>query len=1111
VRHPGAPAPRPKPRGELAELSAQLQALCTSGGRQRAELLAARRDAFRRVLSCMTAGMDMSPLFPVMTSCANLSQDDLALKKALHLYLAHYAPAAPDLALLAVSQLQRDCADQDPTVRGLALRCLCSLRVPNLIEYLVAPLEAGLSDRHPYVRRTAVLGVLKLHRLLPAAGPAAPLAASTALVARVRALLAPDSAASEDAQVVANALHVVLATEGAANLRRDRALVYALVNRMRDFSEWAQCAVLELVAHYVPEGGADEVYALLGALEDRMSHVNSAVAIAAVKAFLHLTLEMPATHQQVLERVREPLKTLLGRDDPATAYAVLCHARLLVRRAPFVFERDHPAFYWRAHDPWYVRQAKAEALAALATPGNAYDIVAELSEYVRTARGGGGGGRGGGGGQGARAYAAREAVKAIGRVALAVPDAPGVAERLLALLDPEAQAEPVVAEALLQLRDLVRRFPDLRHALAATAALGGGGVDGDGGADEAPTLRPAHMSDPEARAALVWLLGECSDAVAAAPYLLEELAAGPGGFDGAAAREAEEEEAEEGGGAGGRGGAGSAFAAAAARPAQSEGVLLAGLDEDDFTEGGGGGGGGASAAAAAATTEAAAAGPSSSASAAAAAANALAAARASGCRGYACQPAAVRLALLTACAKTLFRRPAEARRLTGRVLAAAAADADPDVRDRALLYVRLLQQGVVAGGADGGGAGGAAAAGGGDLAGLGGGGGDDDDGLGGIVAFSSGGGAAAAAGQQQWATNGGGSGPETPAGPVLLAERVILPPAARAPLPRFEEPLTPEASDRVFEEFNSLSVVYQRPAAAFCDAGGGYHDLDVAQRAREALGGGEAGGSGAAAAAAAATPAAAAAAAAADSATDLLLGGPDDDFFGVGGGDSGGGAGGDGAAGGGGGAASLDDLLLPAPPSASAMLGTSPTPGGGGGGGGLGAAGALPDDFMAMPGASAAAAAPSALLRLVPAAQVPRLDPAAFQRAWGGAEPAAASAVAAAVPPAAAAAMAADGHRALLAHLAARASLACMASGGAPPAPLRYYLYAQQQQEDGAPSASPPPPPPPLLLVEVVVTPASGSAAVTVKPGAPGASSPASVQALAELVRDALTEFAMRV
>ncbi len=126
-----------KPRGELAELSSQLQNLCTAGKRTDKELRTAKKDVFKRVINYMTLGMDMSSLFPMMTSCANLSADDLVLKKMLYLYLTHYATQTPDLALLTINQLQKDFADHDPMIRGLALRSLCSLRVTNFLEYVV--------------------------------------------------------------------------------------------------------------------------------------------------------------------------------------------------------------------------------------------------------------------------------------------------------------------------------------------------------------------------------------------------------------------------------------------------------------------------------------------------------------------------------------------------------------------------------------------------------------------------------------------------------------------------------------------------------------------------------------------------------------------------------------------------------------------------------------------------------------------------------------------------------------------------------------------------------------------------------------------------------------
>lgn len=86
---------------------------------------------------------------------------------------------------------------------------------------------------------------------------------------------------------------------------------------------------------------------------------------------------------QVLERTREPLKTLISRDDAPTTYAALSHVLLLAQRAPMIFENDAVAFFCRTHDPWFVKKLKMEILAAIACTSNVYDIVTELTEYAR--------------------------------------------------------------------------------------------------------------------------------------------------------------------------------------------------------------------------------------------------------------------------------------------------------------------------------------------------------------------------------------------------------------------------------------------------------------------------------------------------------------------------------------------------------------------------------------------------------------------------------------------------------------------------------------------------------------------------------------------------------
>lgn len=71
----------------------------------------------------------------------------------VYLYLCNYAHAKPDLAIMCVNTLQRDCSSDDPMVRGLALRSLCSLRLPSMVEYISEPLRRR-------VRLFACLGIV---------------------------------------------------------------------------------------------------------------------------------------------------------------------------------------------------------------------------------------------------------------------------------------------------------------------------------------------------------------------------------------------------------------------------------------------------------------------------------------------------------------------------------------------------------------------------------------------------------------------------------------------------------------------------------------------------------------------------------------------------------------------------------------------------------------------------------------------------------------------------------------------------------------------------------------------------------------------------------------
>ena len=85
----------------------------------------------------------------------------------IYMYLVNYAESHPDLAIMAISTFQKDCKYPDPKIRGLALRNLCSLRFNGSFEYLQPAILEALGDLDPYVKKTAIMGCVKLFYIQP--------------------------------------------------------------------------------------------------------------------------------------------------------------------------------------------------------------------------------------------------------------------------------------------------------------------------------------------------------------------------------------------------------------------------------------------------------------------------------------------------------------------------------------------------------------------------------------------------------------------------------------------------------------------------------------------------------------------------------------------------------------------------------------------------------------------------------------------------------------------------------------------------------------------------------------------------------------------------------
>ncbi|KAH9607352.1 hypothetical protein KSS87_009477 [Heliosperma pusillum] len=480
-----SPSPsQPSGKSEVTDLKLQLRQLAGSRAPGTDD---SKRDLFKKVISYMTIGIDVSSVFSEMVMCSATS--DIVLKKMCYLYVGNYARNNPDLALLTINFLQRDCKDQDPMIRGLALRSLCTLRVANLVEYLVGPLVSGLKDGSSYVRTVAAIGVLKLYHI----------SVVTCIDAEFPAMLKHLMLNDPDSQVVANCLSALqeiwsaeASTSEEASRERDallsKTIIYFFLNRIRDFSEWAQCLVLELVAKYVPSDNS-EVFDIMNLLEDRLQHANGAVVLATIKVFMHLTLSMTDVHQQVYERIKAPLITLMSTGSPELSYAVLSHLHLLVMRAPMLFTSDYKHFYCHYNEPPYVKKLKLDMLTAVANEDNTFEIVTELCEYVANVD----------------IPIARESIRAVGKIALQQYDVNAIVDRLLQFL--EMEKDHVTAETLVLIKDLLRKYPQWSHDCIAVVG----------------NISSKNVQEPKAKAALIWMLGEYAQDMADAPYTLESF------------------------------------------------------------------------------------------------------------------------------------------------------------------------------------------------------------------------------------------------------------------------------------------------------------------------------------------------------------------------------------------------------------------------------------------------------------------------------------------------------------------------------------------------------------------------------------------------------------
>ncbi|KAL5108809.1 AP-2 complex subunit beta [Taenia crassiceps] len=382
--------------------------------------------------------------------------------------------------------VKKDCDDPNPLIRALAVRTMGCIRVEKITAYYCDPLRKCLKDEDPYVRKTAAICVAKLYDIDPT------LVEDNGFLELLRNLLS-----DSNPMVVTNAVAAIseiletTQSDAAANLLKiDQQIVNKLLTALNECNEWGQVFILDAIAECTPSDER-EARGIIERVMPRLQHANAAVVLSAVKVIIRtLSFINPDSDlaQTTSKKLAPPLVTLLSAE-PEIQYVALRNINLISQKNKDLLKQEIKAFFVKYNDPIYVKLEKLDIMIRLTNQANIAHVLAELKEYAKEVD----------------VDFVRKAVRAIGRCAIKVEAS---AERCVSTLVEliNTKVNYVVQEAIVVIKDIFRKYPNKYESIIANLC------------ENLDTL-----DEPEARASMIWIIGEYAERIDNADELLQSF------------------------------------------------------------------------------------------------------------------------------------------------------------------------------------------------------------------------------------------------------------------------------------------------------------------------------------------------------------------------------------------------------------------------------------------------------------------------------------------------------------------------------------------------------------------------------------------------------------
>jgi vesicle coat complex subunit len=212
--------------------------------------------------------------------------------------------------------------------------------------------------------------------------------------------------------------------------------------------------------------------------------------MVAIRVIMHLLnfVDRRDAIDTIVKRLEPPLGTLL-HGPPEIQYVALRNIQLIIQKHKDFLKKDITIFFCKYNDPIYVKLSKLEVLYRLADQSNIAIVLPELKEYASEVD----------------VDFVSKAVRAIGRCAIKIDgEANRCVEALVQLI--QTKVNYIVQEAMIVIKDVFRKYPNQYESIIGILC---------------ENLESLEV--PEAKASLIWVIGQYADRIENAHELLGQF------------------------------------------------------------------------------------------------------------------------------------------------------------------------------------------------------------------------------------------------------------------------------------------------------------------------------------------------------------------------------------------------------------------------------------------------------------------------------------------------------------------------------------------------------------------------------------------------------------